>query len=259
MYYVGDETTTVRPITTARKTEARKAYSRKFKHMHLCRTSRPPMNRKGAPTLGIALPWNFSDIPGRGSLTRVDTANRSGYSPSTWKSFSPFGAPRSMGRKPGTGRSRGGLGDAGDAGDTSLGLSFNVPALVSNFRPTQTGVSPVTPASGASSFWNPLASMVNLWNNRPQVLKDIRLRVNPSQVVRQAQNILPPGQLNQVVENARRMGIDPSFLTKYGEVPITGNMAEYGYRSQGIDWATYLPWIAGGAAAFVLLPMILKK
>ena len=101
--------------------------------------------------------------------------------------------------------------------------------------------------------------MVNLWNNRPQVLKDIRLRVNPSQVVRQAQNILPPGQLNQVVENARRMGIDPSFLTKYGEVPITGNMAEYGYRSQGIDWATYLPWIAGGAAAFVLLPMILKK
>ena len=252
------------------------------------------MNRKGAPTLGVALPWNFSDIPGRGSLTTTDTVNRVGYSPSTWQSFTPFGTSRRLGRKPGTGRSRGGLGDAEAAPgggpfqkptsmnlnvnpgtvfwgglqingaddldeDSSLGLSFNVPSLVSNFNPMPSSLAPVTPASGASSFWDPLSTLLNFWNSRPQVVKDIRLRVNPVQAIQAAQTILPPGKVGDIVNSARAMGLDPSFLTKYGEVPITGNMAEYGYRAQGFDWQAYLPWIAGGAAAIFILPMLMKR
>ena len=143
--------------------------------------------------------------------------------------------------------------------DAALGISFKVPSLVSNYQPMPSVMQPTTPASGASSFWNPINSLVDMWNNRPQAVKNIRVRVNPTKVVQAAQRVLPPGQVNQAVEYARRMGIDPTFLTQAGEVPITGNMAEGVYRGEGIDWQTYLPWIAGGAAAFVLLPHILGR
>jgi hypothetical protein len=136
-----------------------------------------------------------------------------------------------------------------------LGLSFNVPALTSAFTPSNPQA---TPASGASDFWNLPEAVTNLWNNRPEALRKIRIRVSPTKVAQAASKVLPPEKVNEVVEYARRMGIDPFYLSRYGEVPITGDMAAYGYRSQAIDWSEYLPWILGAGAAVVLLPMVLK-
>ena len=264
MYYAGMETARIRPVTTARKTEARKAYKRKTMYARLSRQSRKPMNRTGAPTLGVPLPWNFIVDPGRNTLrpTAQVPSSTEQFAPSSWSSWSPFGFSRdwSTRRKPGSGRSQGGLGTSDN--DESLGLSFNLPALTTSYTPPAsfgpTSLAPVTPASGASSFWNPLTSIVNLWNSRPQELKDIRLRVNPTKAIQTAAAVLPPGKVGQAVDYARSMGLDPTYLSRYGEVPITGDMARYGYQSQAMDWSQYLPWILGAGAAAVLLPMVLK-
>jgi hypothetical protein len=261
MYYAGRETTQVKPISTARKTEVRKAKYRKTQYAHLSRKSRKPMNRTGAPQLGIALPWNFLFQPGESSVTPIAQVSRESYTPSSWSSRSVFGYSKRSSRKPGTGRSRGGLGTSDN--DESLGLSFNIPALTTSYTPPEsfspTSAAPVTPASGADSFWNPLATIVEAWNNRPQVLKDIRIRVNPTKAAQFGAGILPPKAVGQAIDYARNMGFDPTYLTKYGEVPITGTMAQYAYQARATDWSAYLPWILGAGAAVIVLPMVLGK
>jgi len=241
MYYVGMETTNIQPVSTPRKTRVRKAYKARP-----CTPNRKPMYRTD---LGDYLPWGFTARPGQGSLVPVTQ-------PSRYVSRSPFGFSRSLDtrRKPGSGRSRGGLGE--DDIDEVLGLSFNVPALTSRFTPSAT---PTTPASGADSFWSPFEAVTNLWNSRPEALRKIRVRVDPTRVAQAASKVLPPGQVAKAVDYARKMGIDPTFLSKFGEVPITGDMAQYGYEARATDWSQYLPWIVGAGVAVVLLPMALRR
>jgi len=236
MYYIGMETTKIQPITTGRKTGIRKRYKARR-----CPPNRKPLYRTD---LGDWLPWGFTTQPGRGSLVPVTRPTRN-------ESRSLFGFSRT--HKPGTGRSKGGLGDSDQ--DEMLGLTFNVPALTSSF--TQSNPQ-ATPASGASDSWNTIESIMNLWNNRPEAFKKIRIRINPTKVAQAASRVLPPGKVNEAVEYARRMGIDPSYLSQFGEVPITGDMAQYGYEARATDWSQYLPWILGAGAAVVLLPMVLK-
>lgn len=239
MYYSGMGTTEIQPITTARKTTVRKSY--RGRRLKPCRK---PMYRTD---LGEWLPWSFNTQPGKGSLVQA--------SPSRVTTRSVFGFSRSLStrRKPGSSRSKGGLGE--NDIDEVLGLSFNIPALTSSFTPT----SAAAPASGADSFWSPFESITNLWNSRPEALKKIRIRVNPTKVAQAASKILPPGQVEKAVDYARRMGIDPTYLSQFGEVPITGQMARYGYEARATDWSEYLPWILGAGAAVVLLPMVLGK
>lgn len=242
MYYVGMETAEAQPNMTPRKTRVRKAYRGRP-----CGPNRKPMYRTGPSVLGDWLPWNFNMQPGKGSLV-PERSKR-------FVSQSPFGYSRSLStrRKPGRGRSVGGL---GDDMDESLGLSFNVPALTTSFAPSATQA---TPASSSDSFWSPFEAITNLWNSRPEALRKIRVRVDPAKVAQAASKVLPPGQVGKAVDYARRMGIDPSYLTQFGEVPITGDMAQYGYQARAIDWSEYLPWILGAGAAVVLLPMLLKR
>lgn len=244
MYYIGMDTAKIQPITIARKTSVRKSYrGRRLK------PNRKPMYRTD---LGAWLPWSFNTHPGKGSLVIPDSPQR------TTTRSALFGIPRRLTtrRKPGSGRSQGGLG-SNDI-DEVLGLSFNVPALTSGFTPSSS-LAPVTPASGAGSFWSPFEAITNLWNNRPEAVKKIRLRVDPTKVAQAASKVLPPGQVGKAVDYARRMGIDPTYLSQFGEVPITGDMARYGYEARATDWSEYLPWIIGAGAAVVLLPMVLKR
>jgi hypothetical protein len=210
--------------------------------------------RNIAPKLGDPLPWMFDSKPGSGSLWAPASKENS-------QEFAPrsiFGYTKSR-KKPGTGRSRGGLGNA----DEMLGLSFNIPSLTTSYTPPAssgpTSLSPVTPASGTSTFWNPLESIFKLWDQRPAELKKIRIRLNPTKVAQAAATVLPPDKVGKAIDYARRLGFDPTYLTKFGEVPITGDMARYGFQAQTIEWGKYLPWIIGAGAAVVLVPMLLKK
>lgn len=203
-----------------------------------------------ASGLGDLLPWGMALIPGS---RMFDRASASG--PSTWTRSSGIGIPGSLSgrRKPGSGRSRGGL---GDAGDFSLGASILDP--IAPFAPSFSS-SLVTTSAPTPSGGGLFDSIMNLWDSRPDALKAIRIRVKPQQVAAVAQRLVKPGQVQSAVDYARAYGLDPSMLTMAGEVPITGTMAGQGYRIAGIDIGQYLPWIIGGGVALLVLPMVLGK
>jgi hypothetical protein len=101
-------------------------------------------------------------------------------------------------------------------------------------------------------------NVTQAWENRPEVLKKIRIRIKPQQVLKQVSQLVPPAQAARSVDYARSLGFDPSLLTNYGEVPITGSTVYGGYQAGMIDWQKSLPWIIGIGAAVVILPMALR-
>lgn len=247
MYYIGMDTTKIQPITAARATTVRKSYKARP-----CRPCRPPMYRTD---LGEWVPWSYNTQPGRGSLV-PRSSNR--FSSRSVTGFSRSLATR---RKPGRGRSQGGLG--ADDVDEALGLSFNVPGYTSRFLPEGSSggfaQNTVAPASGAGSFWSPLDAVMKLWDSRPEAVRKIRVRFNKAKVAQAVSKVISPAQAKVVVDYARKLGLDPSYLSPYGEVPITGDMAQRGFEMSTIDWKEYLPWILGAGAAIVVLPMVLGK
>lgn len=138
----------------------------------------------------------------------------------------------------------GSFGDEYPAGYAPVAISQpSVPSVVA------------APAPAPSTVWNPITSLLSLWDQRPQVLKDIRLSVNPNQVVRTLQNVVSPGQVSGAVNQLRAWGITPS----YQNVPVTGTMAGAGYQAYGMNLSQYLPWIIGGGAILLLAPMLMGK
>jgi hypothetical protein len=126
--------------------------------------------------------------------------------------------------------------------------------ITAGFTPTLPSVI-ATPAPASSTVWNPITSLLSLWDQRPQVLKDIRLSVNPNQAMAALQNVVKPSQVSGAVTMLRSWGINPS----YQGVPVTGPMAGAGYQVAGMNIGQYLPWIIGGGAVLLLLPMLMKK
>lgn len=151
-------------------------------------------------------------------------------------------------------------------GQSFLGASLNVlPEGFTSFGGNFTSASSTIPADQPSgggifdSITSGLSSLVNMWNNRPEELKKIRLRVNPQQVMQTVQQAVPAGTVSKTVDQLRSWGVDPRLLVPGGSVPITGTTAGAAYRAAGFDWSTYLPWIVGGGVALVALPMLMRK
>ena len=140
-------------------------------------------------------------------------------------------------------------------GPSELGASLNVlPAGFTGFTSsfTPSAASAPAPASSGGIF----DSIVNLWNSRPDVLKKIRIRMKPQAVAQQAQRIIGPNQVQQMVDYARAQGIDPTYLTQYGEVPVTGALAKYGYQYQAgafDNLSSYVPYILGAGAVLAVV------
>lgn len=127
--------------------------------------------------------------------------------------------------------------------------------FTSSFVPSS---APAAPAE-SGGFMGGLASLVNLWNNRPEELKKIRIRIKPDAVMRQVQSVLPSSTVASATDRLRAMGIDPRYLYGGQEIPMTGNMVGGAYYGAGIDWQAWMPWILGGGAALLLLPALMRK
>jgi hypothetical protein len=87
------------------------------------------------------------------------------------------------------------------------------------------------------------------------VPKGVDVSFNPNQAVSTAQRYLKPGQVSYFVDLLRKWGVEPT----YQGVPITGGMASTGYRIYGMNIGQYLPWIIGGGAVLLALPMLMSK
>lgn len=102
------------------------------------------------------------------------------------------------------------------------------------------------------------------WDERPQWMKDIRIKADPEKIVEQAARIVPPEKVGRVIDQARKVGVNLFYNTPAGEIPVTGQMAQTGYanypviaRAQGAMGALAnvppMVWVGGGALLLILL------
>lgn len=216
-YYLGQNTDRVKPITR-RTTWTRGLFNQIHTKRYLMQRGRCPINRRGYPVTGRPVAVTGPPNWARFRGLTVGTA-----------------LPTDMSLEPGQ----------------QLGaITFNVPALTTSFSPT------AVPAKVApSTVWNPITSLINLWDSRPQVLKDMRFTVDPNIAMRAAQQVVRPGQVSGYVDWLQSKGVN----LNYRGVPVSGPTAGFGYQMAGIDWAGWMPWIIGGGVALVALPMLMGK
>lgn len=243
MYYMGDSAIPVRPVT--RRLTLTRGQHRRVGKKYLQRQGRKPLNRHAYPTMGTPVAVDLSMQPGHFGGIPDDAFSMKGLNPLTKVGPSVLAIQTRSGR-------RVMVRPFDPFSPVSLGASILDPlSITSNFTPSIPSVVAAPPP--ASSGWGLVDSVVSLWNARPQVLKDIKIRINPAQAAQAAG--LTPAQVQNAVNYARQMGLDPS----YRGVPITGAGANAGYRIAGMDLGQYLPWIIGGGAALILLPMLMRK
>jgi hypothetical protein len=217
---------------------------RRVEQKYLMKTGRRPLNRVGYPTMGTPISADMSLEPGSfGSVNDpilLSVQTRAGRRFTT-RVYDPASSV-SLGQSH---RLSGPLDDL----VTGFTAQFN-PMLTAPAVPSV--IAAPTPAS-SSSIWSPLTSLVNLWNERPQVLKDISFKVNPTQVMQAAQSVVQPAQVSGFVRFLQSIGIQPT----YQNVPVSGPMASAGYQYAGMNLAQYLPYIIAGGAALFLLPKLM--
>lgn len=75
-----------------------------------------------------------------------------------------------------------------------------------------------------------MGSIVPGWDERPQVLKDLRLKVDPNKVLNAAQK-LAPGAGGKIVQAANAAGLDVWVNTPAGPVLVSPEMAQGAYAN----------------------------
>lgn len=287
MYYLGQDTTAVKPVTR-RTTWTRPMFNQLRTQQFLMKKGRCPSNRKAYPTAGV--PVGVHKVPGWGQWQRrlaiagqkkpdAFSAPRPGWfgamqtalmkaraaqgpAPRPGRPLSAFFTRPTMGHYLNTdmhlapGRQLGTpvlLDMHLEPGGQLGGLTdfFSVPALTSSFTPAPAA----TTVSAGSSVWSPIAGLVNLWNERPQVLKDIKIKVDPNTVMRTMQSVVSPGQVSSAVNKLQQWGVN----LDYKGMPVGGQTAGLGYQLAGVNWSQYMPWIIGGGVALLALPLLMGK
>jgi len=94
-------------------------------------------------------------------------------------------------------------------------------------------------------------TLLKLWNQRPESLKRLRFRLNPTRLMQTVQTVVPGKTVAQAAAAMRAAGITPTMLTAGGEVGITPELARAGYEAAGVDWKSYVPWVIGGGVILV--------
>ncbi|MGH9932313.1 MAG: hypothetical protein ACREA9_24185 [Pyrinomonadaceae bacterium] len=259
MYYLGQSDLPVKPVT--RRITFTRGMASAVRQAYLQKGGRCPINRKGYPVTGIpvaATRRNLFRGTALGTFTDLDLSRKPGQD-----TLGGLFDPVTLTVKTRSGRRASVHPYEGGAILTSpvsnLGASILDP--ITPFKTTYTASPPsipsviAAPAPASSGFWNPIAALVDTWNARPQVLKDIKVTVSPNKLMQAAQTVLKPGQVQSFVDKASQWGVN----FDYRGMPISGQTAGFGYRLAGINWAAYLPWILGGGAVLLLAPMLLGR
>lgn len=221
-YYLGQSAIPVKPVT--RRDTWTRGMPRATQQAYLQQPGRCPINRKSYPVSGRPVAMSRRGVPVRATL-------------GTW-------IPTDMSLEPG--QQMGGW------------MEDTIASMTKLVTPTTSSVPSViaAPAKEEPGFLsNLLTGAMNLWDSRPQVLKNISLKVDPNVAMAAAQKLVSAGQVSKAVDYLRSVGINPSYLG----VPVTGAQAGYGYQLAGMNIQQYLPWIIGGGAVLLILPMVLGK
>lgn len=226
-YYTGQSTIPVQPVT--RRATMTRGQVPRNEQKFLQTNGRRPVNRRGYPVAGVPVPttqtvgtWN--KIP-----MSMEPGGRLGHYLPTDMELHP-------------GRQLGGWFEDTIASMTKLSVP-TVPSVAT------------TPKAEPGFLTSLVTGAMNLWDQRPQVLKDLSFKVDPNVAMAAAQKLVSAGQVTKAVDYLRSVGINPSYLG----IPVTGTTAGAAWTVGGMNIGSYLPWILGGGAVLILLPMLMGK
>lgn len=106
-----------------------------------------------------------------------------------------------------------------------------------------------------------VGAIVPGWDDRPQWMKDIRVKPNAPQIIQQAAKVVSPEKVGNVIDQAQKYGFNIFYRTPAGEVPVTGSTAAGLYRNYPVvakarETLAAVPpmvWLGGGAVLLLLL------
>jgi hypothetical protein len=249
-YYLGQSDIPVKPVT--RRTTWTRGMPRAVRHAYLQQHGRCPINRRGYPVTGVPIPTT----PTVGAWTNLDLSREPGQN-QLGHSIAPItmSVRTRGGRIIGTNPYEGGALMTAPIGTLGADVPAGYGLAPLSMLQSTPSIPSVVAAPAPSSVWDPIKSALALWDARPQAMKNVRFTVDPNQAMRALQTVVKPGQVSGAVNWLRSQGLMPS----YQGVPITGDMAGYGYQAAGFDFGKYLPWILGGGALLFVVPMLMKR
>lgn len=103
------------------------------------------------------------------------------------------------------------------------------------------------------------------WDSRPDWMKNIKVKPDPSRLFSQAVKVLPPRMVGNVVGQANQAGFDMYYNTPAGQIPVTPEFAEgvYGNYPTFLKtrdvFASVPTWVYAVGAGGVLLAFMMRK
>lgn len=112
-----------------------------------------------------------------------------------------------------------------------------------------------------------MGAVVPGWDDRPQWMKDIKVKPDPKKIIEQATKVVPPKQVKKVVETAEQAGVNIFYQTPAGDVPVTGYLAEQMYGNypvlakarQAAGALGDVPWYVWAGGGTLLLLMLTRR
>lgn len=252
-YYLGQSAIPVRPVTR-RATLTRSQRPRNVKK-YLQRTGRRPLNRRAYPVMGTPVAVDMSMQPGGPGLGRAHHGTTSDFS--LGADDIVLSVRGRSGKRYSTNPFQGG---AMPYGPVTVGQDYPAgyaPAPLSEIQQAVDVMPSVPSVITAPAVAAPASSgfIGGIFDSAANFMKNISVSVDPLKTIQAVQQIIKPNQVGTLAQQLQRFGINPSYLG----LPINQYSAQYGYQAAGINWAAYLPWIAGGAALLFVVPMLMPK
>lgn len=109
-----------------------------------------------------------------------------------------------------------------------------------------------------------MGAVVPSWDNRPDWMKKIVVKPDPSKIAQTAIKAVPPSQVGKVVGAAEKYGMNFFYNTPAGQIPVTAQTAESMYGNfpamlQMRNLASGFPMWAMVAGAGILLFFIVRS
>lgn len=113
-------------------------------------------------------------------------------------------------------------------------------------------------------FNDVMGAVVPGWDKRPDWMKKIQVKPDPAKLFQAASKVVPPSQVNRVLDAAQEAGVNLYYQTPAGQVPITSQTAGalyggYPMFAQAQSTLSSVPVWVWAAGAGVLALLLMRK
>jgi len=120
-----------------------------------------------------------------------------------------------------------------------------------------------TPVQMGDLFNDIMGAVIPGWDQRPDDLKKIQLKVDPAKIIQATAKVVPPSTVAKGVALANQNGVNLFYRTPAGNVEVTPGLLQSAYSNypmfssamsglQSIPWWVYA--LGGGVLLMLLMP-----